>query len=207
MEQLNEDILDLIESLEITTKKEAKYIEDNDWTIITDAKFKEDEFDLQNTLVLNAVGHAENLFKLAKADLKHPTVKSALDLLLSSVPRHTARISKYISESDYLNSDRDKASMKHEMEFQSVINKSATGIKSKVRKINYTEEAHSLDIQLFNNTPVPLLMFEAFLERYPEIEEYLRVKREKFYGEGNVPTPEVKKPTPRKKKPAVKKKK
>lgn len=200
MEQLNDDILDLIDSVEITTKKELKYIQENDWTLIKEAKFKEDEFDLQNTLVLNAVGHATNLFILAKSDLRHPKVKETLDSLLKSIPLHTGRVSKYISESDYLNSDLDKGAMKAEMEFQSVINKSATGIKSKVRKLNYTEDSNSLDIQTFNNTPIPLLMFDTFLNRYPEIEAYIDARRKKAYEENTTPKVAEKKPTVRKKK-------
>lgn len=192
MEQLNDDILDLIDSVEITTKKELKYIQENDWTLIKEAKFKEDEFDLQNTLVLNAIGHATNLFTLAKSDLRHPKVKETLDSLLKSIPLHTGRVSKYISESDYLNSDLDKGAMKAEMEFQSIINKSATGIKSKVRKLNYTEDSNSLDIQTFNNTPIPLLMFDTFLNRYPEIEDYIEAKRKKSQVIEE-PTPKVRK--------------
>lgn len=179
MEELNDDILDFISSIEITTKKEVKYIQDNNWTTMQELKAKIAEFDLQDTLVKNAVGHAESLYKLAKADLKHDDVKEALDLLLSAVPLHTSRISSYISSSDYLESGLEKGQVKAEMEFQTEANKSLTQIKSKVRKIVYGESTEGVEIPTFNNVRIPLMMSELIETRYPEVKEYLDLKRKK----------------------------
>lgn len=179
MEELNHDIVDYIDSIEITTKKETKYIKENDWTLIKEQKFKQDEFDLQNTLVANAVGHAEALYKLAKADLRSDKVKEALDLLLSSVPVHTNRISNYVLNSDYLESDLSKADIKAEMEFQNELNKVGNKIKSKVRTINYGDATETIDIQTFNNVKIPLMMSDMMEQRFPEIKEFLAKKKKK----------------------------
>jgi hypothetical protein len=179
MEELNHDIVDYIDSIEITTKKETKYIKDNNWATMQELKAKIAEFDLQDTLVKNAVGHAESLYKLAKADLKHDDVKEALDLLLSAVPLHTSRISSYISESDYLESGLEKGQVKAEMEFQTEANKSLTQIKSKVRKIVYGESTEGVEIPTFNNVRIPLMMSDMMEQRFPEIKEFLAKKKKK----------------------------
>lgn len=183
-EQLNEEILDFIDSISITSKKEAIYITKNNWADISDFKAREEEFDLQNLLVERSLAHANSLYKLAKADLKHPSVKSMLDDLIGVFRTHGDRISKYILESDWSEQISDggsRANMKLELTFQSEMNKNLAKFKADVRKINYSDENQSVDIQIFGNVIIPLMMHSAMEIRYPEIEELLIKRREKFY--------------------------
>lgn len=185
-EQLNEDIQDFIDSISITSQKEAIYIKKNNWADIEDFKARQEEFDLQNLLVERNLIHAASLYKLAKADLKHPAVKAMLDSLIATFHIHGGRISKYIVESDWseqLLEGGSRASMKSEIEFQSEINKDLAKFKSDVRKINYSDESQSVDIQTFGNVVVPLMMSDRMEERYSEITEMLEKKRAKFYAE------------------------
>lgn len=191
-EQLSEDIQDFIDSISITSNKEAIYIKKNNWAEIEDFKAREDEFDLQNLLVLRSLEHASSLYKLAKADLKHPAVKAMLDSLIATFHIHGDRISKYILESDWseqLTDGGSRAAMKSEIEFQSEINRNLAKFKADVRKINYSDESQSVDIQTFGNVVVPLMMANRMEERYSEITEMLEKKRAKFYAE-NPPTKE-----------------
>ena len=185
-EQLNDDILDFIESISITAKKEAAYIKKTNWADITDPKFRSEEFDLQNLLVERNLSHANSLFKLAKADLKHPAVKAMLDELIATFRIHGDRIAKYILESDWteqLTEGASRGAMKQEIEFQSEMNKNLAKFKADVRKINYSDESQSVDIQIYGDVIVPMLMAESIEKRYPEIVEFLEKKREKFYKE------------------------
>jgi len=185
-EQLNDDILDFIESISITAKKEAAYIKKTNWADITDPKYRSEEFDLQNLLVDRNLSHAASLFKLAKADLKHSAVKTMLDELIATFRVHGDRISKYIMESDWteqLTEGASRGAMKLEIEFQSEMNKNLAKFKADVRKINYSDESQSVDIQIYGDIIIPLLMLESIEQRYPEIAEFLEKKREKFYKE------------------------
>jgi hypothetical protein len=185
-EQLNDDILDFIESISITAKKEAAYIKKNNWADISDPKFRSEEFDLQNLLVDRNLSHASSLYRLAKADLKHPAVKAMLDELIATFRIHGDRISKYILESDWteqLTEGASRGAMKQEIEFQSEMNKNLAKFKADVRKLNYSDEALSVDIQTYGDIVVPLLMESAIQQRFPEITEFLDKKREKFYKE------------------------
>lgn len=200
MEQLNDDIQDFIDSISITSNKEALYIKKNNWVDIVDFKAREEEFDLQNLLCERNLLHATNLYKLSKADLKHPAVKAMLDSLIATFHVHGARISKYIIESDWseqLTDGSSRASMKAEIEFQSELNKHLAKFKAIVRTLNYSEESQSVDIQIFGGTKIPLCMASQISERYPEIVEMLNKKREKFYAE-NPPKVEVVKPKAKK---------
>lgn len=185
-EQLSDDIQDFIDSVSITSNKEALYIKKNNWADIVDFKAREEEFDLQNLLCERNLLHATNLYKISKADLKHPAVKAMLDSLIATFHVHGARISKYILESDWseqLTEGGSRASMKSEIEFQSEINRNLAKFKADVRKLNYSEESQSIDIPIFGNIPIPMMMHSILESRFPEIVEMLNKKREKFYAE------------------------
>lgn len=185
-EQLNEDIQDFIDSISITAKKEASYIKKNNWADISDPKFRSEEFDLQNLLIERNLSHASSLYKLSKADLKHPAVKSMLDELIAPFRIHGERITKYILESDWteqLTEGASRGAMKQEIEFQSEINRNLAKFKADVRKLNYSDEAQSVDIQIYGDVPIPLLMNSALEARFSEISEMLAKKREKYYKE------------------------
>lgn len=182
MERLNEDILDFISSTEVTTKKESSYITSNDWTSINKSEEREQEFNLQNLLVSRAVSHAETLCKIAKDDLGHTTIKKTLADLLKSYNLHIERSQRYISDSDwsnYLELGLSRTDMKNELTFQSDIMKLTTELKNKVRKLNISNEGKSLDLKFHADGIASLIMYnEVLLERHPEIEDYLKKRRE-----------------------------
>jgi hypothetical protein len=185
-DELNEDITDFIESISITSKKEALYIKKNNWADVKEAKFRADEFDLQNLLVERSLLHASSLFKLAKSDLRHPAVKKMLDELIDVFKIHGDRISKYILASDWteqITEGVSRSDVKAEIQFQSEANKNLAKFKADVRKLNYSEESQHIDIPIFGDAPIPLLLSNMMEQRYPEITEMLRVKREKYYLE------------------------
>jgi hypothetical protein len=182
MEELNEDVLDFIESISITTKKETNYLQEVNWVGVANFDDKESEYKLQSLLVQRSVKHAEDFYKLAKADLKHPQVKATLDMLLEPFKITSERVASYLAATDwtkFVDEGKSKELMKREIEFQSDISKDVTKWKSEVRKINYSEDSHTLDIQTFNDTKIPLLMMDIFIERYPEIKDYLKNKNKK----------------------------
>ena len=185
-EELSEAIQDFIESISLTSQKEQLYIVKNNWVDIEDPSIREEEYKLQELLISRSISHASNLFTLAKADLKHPTVKKMLDNLLEGFVVHRERVSKYLMESDWtdqLLQGASRGSMKNEIEFQSEINKNLAKSKADVRKLNYSDEAQSVDIQIYGSGIIPLLMSQQMESRYVEITEFLAKKREKFYKE------------------------
>jgi hypothetical protein len=185
-EELNEDITDFIESISITSKKEALYIKKNNWAELEDPTFREDEYKLQDLLISRSLSHASSLFSLAKADLKDPIVRKMLDSLIDVFAIHRDRISKYLLESDWTEQITEGSSrglMKAEIEFQSLMNKNIAKFKADVRKLNYSEESQHIDIQTYGDQKIPLLMNSILENRFPEITEMLRVKREKYYLE------------------------
>jgi hypothetical protein len=185
-DELNEDITDFIESISITSKKEALYIKKNNWADVKEAKFRADEFDLQNLLVERSLLHASSLFKLAKSDLRHPAVKKMLDELIDVFKIHGDRISKYILASDWteqITEGVSRSDVKAEIQFQSEANKNLAKFKADVRKLNYSEESQHIDIPIFGDQKIPLLMNSILENRFPEITEMLKVKREKYYLE------------------------
>lgn len=197
-EELSEDILDFIDEIKITTRKEKSYLNSIDWSVLDTLSEREEEYDLQNLLVNRALSNAETLFKLAKADIRNAKVKVMLEELLSLFKIHDKRSNIYLKTQDWTavieGVDGVKINKKKEIEFQSAIQKNSVDFRSKARKINLNEEGQTIDIPIFSNIPIPLLMIDLIQERYPEVKEMLDEKRKKFYD-----TP-PKKEVPKKKK-------
>jgi hypothetical protein len=197
-EELSEDILDFIDEIKITTRKEKSYLNSIDWSVLDTLSEREEEYDLQNLLVNRALSNAETLFKLAKADIRNAKVKVMLEELLSLFKIHDKRSNTYLKTQDWTavieGVDGVKINKKKEIEFQSAIQKNSVDFRSKSRKININEEGQTIDIPIFSNIPIPLLMIDQIQERYPEVKEMLEEKRKKFYGVVS------KKETPKKKK-------
>lgn len=181
MGELNPDIVDYIDSIEITTKKESKYIKDNDWTLIELASQREEEFNLHNLLVSRAITHAESLHKIAKEDVENPIVKKMFTALLESFHLHIDRSQNYISSSDwsnYLEKGLSRSDMKSELTFQSDIMKLITELKNKVRKLNIFNEGKSIDVRFHSDGIASLIMYnEVMINRYPEIQDYIDKRR------------------------------
>jgi hypothetical protein len=197
-EELSEDILDFIDEIKITTRKEKSYLNSIDWSVLDTLSEREEEYDLQNLLVNRALSNAETLFKLAKADIRNAKVKVMLEELLSLFKIHDKRSNTYLKTQDWTavieGVDGVKINKKKEIEFQSAIQKNSVDFRSKSRKININEEGQTIDIPIFSNIPIPLLMIDQIQERYPEVKEMLDEKRKRFYGVVS------KKETPKKKK-------
>jgi len=197
-EELSEDILDFIDEIKITTRKEKSYLNSIDWSVLDTLSEREEEYDLQNLLVNRALSNAETLFKLAKADIRNAKVKVMLEELLSLFKIHDKRSNIYLKTQDWTavieGIDGVKINKKKEIEFQSAIQKNSVDFRGKARKINLNEEGQTIDIPIFSNIPIPLLMIDLIQERYPEVKEMLDEKRKKFYD-----TP-PKKEAPKKKK-------
>ncbi len=184
-EELSEDILDFIEEIKITTRKEKSYLNSIDWSILDTLSEREEEYGLQNLLVHRALSNADTLFKLAKADIRNVKVKSMLEELLSLFKIHDKRSNNYLKTQDWTSViegvDGKKLDKKREIEFQSAIQKNSVDFRSKSRKININEEGQTIDIPIFSNIPIPLLMIDQIQERYPEVKDMLEEKRRKFY--------------------------
>lgn len=198
-EELSEEILDFIDEIKITTKKEKTYLNSLDWTKLAVLSQRSDEYDLQNLLVNRALSNATNLYTLAKADIKNPKVKSMLEELISLFNIHDKRSNYYLRTQDWTavveGEDGSRDNKKKEIEFQSSIQKNSIDFRSKVRKINFGDEGQSIDIPIFSNIPIPLLMIDMIQERYPEVKDLLESKRKKFYEK----VEEVEKPKSKKK--------
>lgn len=203
--QLDPTIEDFLSTFEETSRKEIKYILDpkNDWTKILERGIRESRHDLEVLLVDRNTLTAEKLFTLCKGDTKHPRVKSALDLLIKFFKIYEERKEKYLRDEDWtlyeLDGKKD-TDIRAEIEFQSEILKNVSKYKEKLRKINFGEDSAVVDIQIFGNISIPLMMSDIIEERYPEIKDFLLKKRESFYSSAAEKPKVVNKRAPRTKK-------
>ena len=79
-----------------------------------------------------------------------------------------------------LEEDEDEDSIgAREIKFQDGINKNIRSFTEKVRKVNDGETVKSIDLNILNNAPIPLVMSEMMENRHPEILEYVKYKEEK----------------------------
>jgi hypothetical protein len=198
--QLDSTIEDFISTFEETSRKEIKFILDNNWCEIKDKKIRGSRHDLQVLLIERNLNQAIKLHALCKGDTKHPKVKSVMEMLLKFVKTYEERKELHFKSEnwmEYLDIGLTEADIRLEIEFQSEILKNLSEYKEKLRKINFGEDSAVIDIPIYGSIPVPLMMSSIIEERYPEIVEFLAKKREAFYS---TPAPKIVKNTTRKKK-------
>lgn len=172
-----QDYLDLVIG---QAKKEIKYIEGKDWADISALKVRESEYDLQALLNHRNINALIKLHGLAKEDLKHPTVKNAMALLMKFYNTLDARYSKMEKKFDWttvFEGEEDEETKKRaEIEFQSGVLGDLTKHKENLRKINFGEESNEVNIVMHSETPMPFMMRESMEERYPEVLEHMEHK-------------------------------
>jgi hypothetical protein len=178
MEKLKQDIVDFIESVDVTTDREFDYMKANDWTDLgRDFSVREEEYSLQHLLTTRSLNNAEVLYKKAKEDLNHPDVKKAFDKFFKFLKLHEQRSESYLLSMDWVSSELNAAQKRAEIEFQSTILKNITKCREDARKINYGEESLKVTLPIHGDIPAPLIMKDKLESRYPEIKKYLEKRK------------------------------
>lgn len=177
MAELDPKIQDYIDLVVGPAKKELKYIEDNDWVTLTTFKRRESEYSLQHLLNNRNIKALIKFYGLAKNDLKHPKVKSTMDLLMKFYRILEERFLKVEKLYDWTtvfadvkNSEERK---REEIEFQSTVLKDLTGFKEELRKINFGNQSDTINVDMHSDIPIPFVMRVAIEERYPEVREFM----------------------------------
>jgi hypothetical protein len=179
MEELKSQIQDFLNTVEGPLKKELKFIKENDWIHEGIRGVREKKHDLHYLITNRAVGNAEKLHKIAKDDLDHPKVKRVMKKMIEMFEIYEKRYHLYTEKEDwttYLDQDKDEKEMEEEITLQSDISKAVTDLKGKLRKINFGGAGDEVNIELWNNTPMPFMMSQKLEDRYPEIAEKLEKK-------------------------------
>lgn len=176
MAELEQNILEFIEDVKPVIKKELAFIKKKDWTINPIRKKREDAQTLENLIANRAIKNAERLYELAGNNISHPTVNKVMTDLVSFYEISKKRYDSYTKKEDWTTyTDEDDQNAADEIEFQSKILKDVGVLRDLLKGINFGSANKSLEIKTFNKVPIPLVMAEKALRRYPEIENYLEV--------------------------------
>jgi len=184
--ELDIAIKDFIDSTYITTKNQLQHVKNNDWSSDS-LRFadKERQHDLQVLLTETNLANAKSLYDICNKDVSHKTVKEVMKDFLEFQRIYKVRGENYLRSYDWSNQinleeDEDEDSIgAREIKFQDGINKNIRSFTEKVRKVNDGETVKSIDLNILNNAPIPLVMSEMMENRHPEILEYVKYKEEK----------------------------
>lgn len=195
MSELIESVEDFIQSIGPTTKKEFKFIEQDDWTAVVDRKARVSRYDMHKLLTKRAVDNAVKLFKLNKGDIDQTEVKATIKLLVKFHTIFESRVAQYFKAEDWttylFEGKGTEVEMRAEVEFQSDIQKDHIDFKNIIKQIPLDSSKRSLSINTFEDKPIPLVMRQRFEIKFPELKEFA----EKRFGGTltNVKKPAVKK--------------
>ena len=64
--------------------------------------------------------------------------------------------------------------MLQEWEFQSGMLKDINASRARMQKVNIGDNIKSVNVPIFGDQPVPLIMRQAFEKKFPEIKEYIQ---------------------------------
>jgi len=187
---LDKKIIDNIELIHPVAVKELKFIQEHDWSEIDNLKKRESAYKLQHILNSRNLSALEKLYKLASEDLGHPKVRATIDLLVGFYILLEERYINMDKKFDWtmftdedIPVDKDGNKVKsvekkqeEEIAFQSGVLDDYSTFKESLRKINFGNDQALVDIPIFGDAPIPLLMSEIIEERYPEVTELMRKK-------------------------------
>lgn len=180
MDYLKSDVKDLVDMLKPTLKKELDFIKSNDWTSGRSRGKRIKMENLHSLITDRAVKNAEKLYKQAEGFTDHKSVSNVLEMCIEMYDIYEDRYNKYTSKEDwtkYLDKGKKEEDVEEEIEFQSDIRKNLTSMKSHLRKINFGNESNNINLSLFNDRVVSIAMRDTIEERYPEIKEYIELRK------------------------------
>lgn len=185
--ELDIAIQDFIDSTYITTKNQLQHVRNNDWTSESlRVKDREKQHDLQVLLTETNLANAKSLYDICNKDVSHKTVKAVMKDFLEFFRIYKIRGENYLRSYDWSSQineedddDGDDSLAANEIRFQDGINKNIRSFTEKVRKVNDGETVKSIDLNILNNAPIPLVMAEMMEKKNPEILEYINYKESK----------------------------
>lgn len=181
MSELIESVEDFIASVEPTTRKEFKFIKEDDWTSVVERKARISRYEMHQLLTRRAVDNAVKVFKLNKGDIDQKDVKALVKLLVEFFTIFEKRVESYFKKEDwtiYLTEGvGNEIDMRAEVEFQSDIQKNHIDLKTLVKQLPLDPTKKVINIQMFEDKPIGIIMAPRFESKYPELKEYMEKKR------------------------------
>lgn len=177
MSELIEVVEDFIASVEPTTKKEFKFIKEDDWTYVADRKSRISRYEMHQLLTKRAMENAVKVFKLNKGDIDQKDVKALIKLLVEFFTIFESRVEAYFKKEDwtvYLTEGiGNEVDMRAEVEFQSDIQKNHIDLKTMLKQLPLNESVRSVNINTFEDKPIPFPLRQRFEASFPELKEYV----------------------------------
>ena len=184
---LDKKITDNIELISPVAEKELKFVQEKDWSEITNLKKRESAYKLQHMLNSRNLTSLTKFYSLAQEDLGHPKVKRTIDLLMGFyllLEERYVNMDKKFDWTEFTEEDIPvdaegkkiksvEKKQEEEIEFQSGVLKDYSDFRESLRKINFGSDQALVDIPIHGDTPIPLLMSGAVEERYPEVTELI----------------------------------
>lgn len=181
MEKLDSKVQDHLDLHVKPAKKALKYIEDTDWTNISDVAQREDEYDIQHLLTNKNIKSGIELYNLSKEEVSHPTVTSNMKLFLEFFhileKRFEDMEKRYDWTTIFKGEEDEHGKKRKEIEFQTKVLSNLDGFKQALRKINFGDDSNGVNIPIYNDTPVPFMMASQVEEVFPEVIEYMEKRK------------------------------
>lgn len=187
---MEDQIKELITSKKKLFLKNKKYIIENDWSvnniISSDEedysqkkiiKYKEEEFDIQNSVVKNMLQHLKRFLKKLKGvDISEET-QNFLDESLEIIELHTERVDFYVDNID-INEISDKSVRSDELQLHNKISKEVELVLDEIAVLGLrnSKVADTSGISFRDDVKAPLSMHWVLSELYPEIKKKVEEK-------------------------------
>ena len=178
MEELEDNVVLFIDSIKIPQERNLKIVRESNWMDKKTLPEKEELYKIHRFFVERAVDNATTLYNMCNGDTRKRTVKDILETLAAIFNVQSERIETYIRENDWsvnlITSGQVLDSMLQEGEFQSGMLKDINASRARMQKVNIGDNIKSVNVPIFGDQPVPLIMRQAFEKKFPEIKEYIQ---------------------------------
>ena len=182
MEELEDNVLLFIDSIKIPQERNLKIVKESDWTAKVEMSEKEELYKVHRFFVDRAVDNATTLYNMCNGDTRNKSVKEVLETLSAIFNLQSERVEKYINDNDWsidlVETGKVSDAMLVEGEFQSGMLKDINTSRAKMQKVNIGDNIKSVNVPIFGDQPVPLIMRQAIEKKFPEIKEYINQRME-----------------------------
>jgi len=174
-----------LEDYQSEIEKQLFYIEGKDWSVITNVKSRGSAHKRQYLITNRNVSKLKHFADITIDCRGNTAVQKFLDTLVKFVEIYINRFenctqlydwTKYEDTFSHLSEEEIDVIVGEETSFQSEVLDNVNRLRLEVKKLNLDNTSDTIDIAIYGDKPVPLIMRRKLESMFPEIVEYLDKK-------------------------------
>jgi phage anti-repressor protein len=179
------EVTTYLEDYQTEIEKQLFFVEGKDWSVIENLKKRGSSYKMQHLITNRIISKLKHFADITSDCRSNKVVQEFLQTLVKFVDIYVTRFdnctklydwTKYEETFDHLSEEEIGKLVEEETSFQSEVLDNVNKFRLEVKKLNLDNTADTIDIGIYGDKPVPLIMRRKMESMFPEIKEYLKNK-------------------------------